>query len=141
MGKFFSIGRVIQGDFEGKYVARWTEKEWGIAPAAVFETSKIFGGLRYTGGKWEGPSGDEIISAQTVDHYVELGQQRTGANVEAVVKGTLLFGPIGGMIANAATANNSIADVAFYMKSGKKFVVHFTSGEGWQYLKAALFVL
>ena len=140
MGKFYSVGQIVQGDFANKYVAKWTETKWGIAPAKEFTTSALFGGLRWAGGNWTGPSADESISSDTVDHYVELGQQQTGPDAGAMLKGSLIGGIGLGLLAGAASAS-STADVAIYLKNGKKFVVHFYTARAWQDLKSKLFIL
>ena len=145
MAHWYAIGKIVKGDFINKYVAKWDDTQWVIVPAASFDHDIWLGGWKYKDpvwgkGKITGLNELYIISENTVDHYVEIGSQQQGPNGMSMIKGTIIGGVGLGLAAGAASAT-TISDVAFYMKDGTSFIVHFTNGQGWQELKAALFNL
>ncbi len=150
-----AIGKIIKEEYKGegfgnlgKYIMKWDEEYpvcWKITNEPCIEKT-AFRGIVYKdpANTFKQPSflpkEKRIISEKTVDHYVEIGTQQTGPDVNAMARGTFVGGAGLGLVAGAATAT-SITDVAFYMKDGNKFIARFTDAAGWQELKSALFVL
>ena len=139
-------GQIIRGDFCGQYLYRWDNTTWGICPGAKLENSFLAGKLWWhnedysASGNWFGPTSEDLISDNTVDHFVEIGEETSGPDASAMLKGTLIGGVGLGMIAGAASASSTV-DVAIHLKNGKNFVVRFTNPKNWLELKSMLYSL